>query len=433
MSQLRARESRGKARLLVAVGVLGGAFAIAAACWWGYSMLAGYVAWQQALNDYEQDDMVEAKRHLQQCVASWPNDAEARFYLARACRRTADISGKEHLEAAMRLGWPKDAINLEQELIEAQFRDVREVETALYSLLQVGHYDEINIMEALAQGFLREHLLTSLVKCAGIWSEKYPKDWRPKYYWGYAYEMGNNQERAISRYQAVLELKPDQLETRRRLGTLLRRNGQPREAFVHLQYCHERQPNSAEVVMELARCLLMLARSDEARALLAKWMQEHGDDDPAALETRAEVEIEASGPAAAIPWLRRAEQKMPQDHRVVSLLARALRETGQKEEAEKYELRRDEVEKLLRKLDDIFAELLNDPDNVDRRFEAGTISMRLGRTREGVRWFMSVLQLEANHPATHRALAEYYESIGDKAKARNHRDTAEGKKRAFVH
>jgi len=44
-----------------------------------------------------------------------------------------------------------------------------------------------------------------------------------------------------------------------------------------------------------------------------------------------------------------------------------------------------------------------------------------------------VLQIEPNHPGTHRALANYYESTGDKEKARDHRDTAEGKKRAIVH
>jgi Tfp pilus assembly protein PilF len=432
MKRFAGNESRLPARILRAVGMLGGVLAIAAAGWWGHSVIAGYVAWQEAMDDFEQDNMAAAKGHLQDCVAHWPNDAEARFYLARACRRTADISGKEHLNAALRLGWPKEAIDLEQELVEAQFHDVRNVETALYSLLQVGHYDEVYIMDALAQGFLREHLLPSLVKCAGIWSEKYPRDWRPKYYWGYAYEMGNNPDRAINRYEAVLELKPDHFETRRRLGALLRRNGQPREALVHLQYCAERQPGNSDVIMELARCLLMLARADEARELLAKWMREHGENDPAALETRAEVEIEAAGSASALPWLRRAEQVAPQSHRVVSLLARALRETGQKDEAEKYERRRDEIEKQLRRLDEIFADLVNDPDNVELRYEAGVINMRLGRVKDALRWFMSVLQLEPNHPATHRALADYYESIGEKEKARDHRDTAEGKKRAIV-
>src|SRR5262249_12427558 len=166
MKQSPAEKSRPPAQILIAVGTLGGALAIAAAGWWGYSVVAGYIAWQQALDDFEQDNMVDAKRHLQDCVAHWPNDTEARFYLARACRRTADISGKEHLDAALRLGWPREAIDLEQELVEAQFHDVRNVESALYSLLQVGHYDEVYLMEALAQGFLREHLLPSLVKCA---------------------------------------------------------------------------------------------------------------------------------------------------------------------------------------------------------------------------------------------------------------------------
>jgi Tfp pilus assembly protein PilF len=431
--QLSAAKPGFRQRLLVAVGILGGLLAIGAACWWSYAQIAGYTAWQQALEDLDQNDLAAAKQQLRKCVASWPNDAEAHFYLARVCRRTADISGKEHLEAALRLGWPKEAIDLEQELVEAQFNDVRSVETALYSQLQVGHYDEIYIMEALAIGFLREHLLPSLVKCAGIWSDKYPHDWRPKYYWAYAYELGDDAEKAINRYRAVLELKPDHLEARRRLGTLLRRTGQPREAAQHLQYYHDRQPNNVESTTELARCFVMLAETGKARELLANWMHEHGDNNLMVLVTKAEVEIETAGPGAAIPWLRRAEQMAPQDHQVVTLLARSLREAGESTEAETYERRRDDIEKALRRLQEIFSVLLYDPDNIDVRYEAGTISMRLGKPKEGVRWFMSVLQIEPNHPGTHRALANYYESTGDKEKARDHRDTAEGKKRAIVH
>jgi hypothetical protein len=47
--------------------------------------------------------------------------------------------------------------------------------------------------------------------------------------------------------------------------------------------------------------------------------------------------------------------------------------------------------------------------------------LRNGQITEGLRWLSGVLDLVPNHQATHQALAEYYESQGEKALAAYHR------------
>src|SRR5262249_51738302 len=127
-----------KSPIAIAANVAGVVLIAAFGWFWGYALIRAEIAWSNALAYFEQDDMFQAKRALEECVAYWPNDAEVHFYLARACRRISDESGKEHLRLAEKLGWPKEAVDLEMELITAQYESVREVENALYSVLMLG-------------------------------------------------------------------------------------------------------------------------------------------------------------------------------------------------------------------------------------------------------------------------------------------------------
>jgi tetratricopeptide (TPR) repeat protein len=436
MAQKTANRERKQASRAVTVVVVGGLLA-ALAGFWGYPWVTGYTAWRRAWSSLEEDNVDEARVFFEQCAKIWPNDVDVQLQTARACRRTDDsVAAKDHLQAAVRLNEAQQieglapTISLEMALQEAQFGDIHAVESDLYRLLMVGHCDEVLIMEALAKSFLQKFQLNNVVKCAGMWNERYPQDWRPKYYWGAAYEKAGDAENAINRFRAVVELKPDHFDTRQRLGALLRRAGAAREALVHMQYCYEHQPDSPDVVIELSNCLIMLARADEARQALDRWISAHGQENASVLQARGEVEIETVGPAAGLPWLRRAERLAPQDHLLITLLARALREAGQNDEAAKYEERRDEINKLLKRLEDILRDLVADTENIPLRYEAGTILIRLGRPPQALRWFRSVLDIDPNHRETHLALADYYESIGEKERAQNHRKTAEGKMRA---
>src|SRR5260370_41891565 len=76
--------------------------------------------WQQAVQALEADDFALAKTHLAQCLEVWPIHAEARFLMARTCRRADDYAGWQvHLRRAEVLGLDKDSLHLERAPMQA--------------------------------------------------------------------------------------------------------------------------------------------------------------------------------------------------------------------------------------------------------------------------------------------------------------------------
>jgi Tfp pilus assembly protein PilF len=67
-------------------------------------------------------------------------------------------------------------------------------------------------------------------------------------------------------------------------------------------------------------------------------------------------------------------------------------------------------------MNDLIAAIGREPNNAALRREAARICLRYGRDEEGLRWLRSALQAAPQDPATHAALAAYYErqGIGDR-------------------
>jgi hypothetical protein len=65
------------------------------------------------------------------------------------------------------------------------------------------------------------------------------------------------------------------------------------------------------------------------------------------------------------------------------------------------------------------------PRDPEPHYQVGMVALRAGATAEALRWFNTALQEDPNHAPTHRALKEYYESVGDFRRAAEHRVLAE--------
>ena len=69
-------------------------------------------------------------------------------------------------------------------------------------------------------------------------------------------------------------------------------------------------------------------------------------------------------------------------------------------------------------------EIQRAPHNPNLHYEAGMIALRAGAIQDALRWFESALREDPNHAPTHRALAEYYQKMGELGRAARHRDLA---------
>jgi Tfp pilus assembly protein PilF len=75
----------------------------------------------------------------------------------------------------------------------------------------------------------------------------------------------------------------------------------------------------------------------------------------------------------------------------------------------------------------LLKETVRSPKDLGRRCELAVLYLRRGRTEDGLQLLANILQEDAGHIPTHKALADYYEETGDAARASRHRQLAQGK------
>ena len=179
----------------------------------------------------------------------------------------------------------------------------------------------------------------------------------------------------------------------------------------------------------LARCLRNLGKAEVAQQLLEDWLAGYGSTDANVLSLCGRIERDLGNPERALRSLKQAEKLAPRDPDTIVMLSAVHRELGQEQEARRYDRKADDLRADFTRLDTLSKKLAGTPDDVESRFEIGTILLRLGQEKPGVFYLRSVLKLDPTHRATHLALADYHESRGERAEARDHRLAAEGKLR----
>ena len=139
---------------------------------------------------------------------------------------------------------------------------------------------------------------------------------------------------------------------------------------------------------------------------------------------RGRIALHTGHAADAETWLRQALAVDPSDRRSSYLLYQCLRSQGKDDEAKKQKDQADRVLADLTRLGILFEELVRAPNDPALHYELGVLYSRNGEELKGVRWFFSTLKLDPNHKPAHEALAAYYERIGDKERAAEHRRQA---------
>lgn len=385
---------------------------------WHISAWKDYRAATEAL---ERRDFAEARTRLASCLQVWPNSAEVQLLAARAARRAgAYDDAEEHLKKCERLGWPSEEIRLERDLRCAQQGEVTGVQDRLMLFAEHGHPNALLILEALCQGYIKTYRLTHAAHCLTLWLERAPEDVQALLWRAEVAYLRSSIPDALADYRRVVELDPERDDARLRLAELLAAEHQPGEAVAHFQQLQYRQPTNPAVLLGLARCRRLLGDPAEAGKLLDTLL-EIAPHDEGALAERGRVCLETQQPAEAERWLRKAASRAPYDRDIVYALYLCLQQVGKAKEAETYRAKLEEIDSQLGRLREVTRRISELPRDPSLRHEAGMIFMRSGQAKEGLRWLYSALQEDPRYRPAHQALADYYESTGDKAKADWHR------------
>jgi tetratricopeptide (TPR) repeat protein len=369
--------------------------------------------WDEAHKAMQERDFAVAREHLAKCLDNWPLNAEAHFLMARACRRGQEPSylrvWQQQLGEASQLQWPREQIDFETQLYQAQMGDVWSVEPALVPGLESRTDADVElILEALAEGYLKNHSLAKLVELTDWWMERFPDAWLPHLYRAQVQLREGSRTQAIEECRLVLKLNPDHSAARLLLAEALTGNGDFKEAQNVYETFLKENPGDANGLYGVAFCQYSLGKTAPARAAL-KEILAVSKDNYKALFLQGKIEFADDKPEEAFQWLRKAERLAPRESDITHTMIVVLQRLNRTEEAEKYVKRQQEILDLHDQLIKYRKQLRRDPFNVELRYQIGRLNMLLGRDDEAYQWFVMVLRLNPTHAETLKALEEWKE------------------------
>ena len=411
----------GERRFLLGLAVLGlGSGLLVANLWAEHHFRVARRAVQQR-------DFVQAQAHLGLCLKVWPTGARTHFLAARAAWRSGRYDeAEEHLAVCQRQQ-ATDALQRERALMRAQRGD-RSVEDFLWSRVEQDDSDTALILEVLIQNYISTYRLTRALDALNLFLRRQPNDVQALLGRGWVWEQFFYFGNAVADYLRAVEVDPENDAARLRLAETLLVTGPASAALDQFERLRQRQPAKPAVLLGLARCRRQLGQLNDARSLLdgllARLPSETPDKDAAVLSERGRLALDEGKPAQAENWLRQAVALATYDRQTNYSLYQCLQQQGRTDQACQCRVTFERIDADLKRIDEVFKEVLRAPYDPALRSEAGVIFLRNGEPEKGLRWLSMALQQDPWHRPTHRALANYYQRSGRLDLAARHRQLA---------
>lgn len=350
---------------------------------------------------------------------------DTHLLLAKAYRRLGQLDHvKEHLQIAWDRGVPVDCLEREQWLTLAQSGQMHEAEPHLRKLLQDPRQDGRDICECYVTGYLLNFQFPKAAPILAAWEAEFPDDPRCHELQGTWFQDAGRWSEAVGYYEKALQLNPRQTSIRRKMAVCLRELHEYDKAQPHFLQCLQETPDDSQLLVEWSDWLLSSGDDKQARSVLDRAQKLNPDDKDTSFAL-AKILLMNGAAQEAAAALQKLHHESPFDTEIQYSLASALQASGRTDEAEKvYQQVRESEEKLRRK-QELIDGLDRNPDQPDVRYEIAMIAMNHESPVQGLRWLLSVVDLDPRHQASHAALAEYYQRIGKPELEERHRKIAE--------
>ncbi len=408
--------------VLVLLGVVVAGAVLLGRQWW-----AGY-HFRAARDLVAQHRDIAAVEHLEKCRRVWPDDPDVLFLAARCARRRGQLDAASRLLDRYQKQRGADAdLVLERLLLRVERGELEATAAFCEERIRDSERDAPQVLEALIRGLLRSYRLGEVRKRLEQWREIEPDSAQLEFLYGAYEDLRDFPNDALDHYRRSVELDGERDDVRERLADMLVRLGKAEEALPHIERLMAHYPDAALLRLRLGLCKQVLGERDEARRLLDDVLESEPDL-PAALAARGEMALTEKDYPLAERLLRRSLNGAPGQQDVRYQLQRALTLQHKDQEARAEQERIEQMKKDARRVRMILmVELQQRPRDPDLCCEAGRLSLKLGSTEEGLRWLHAALEINANHKATHAALAEYYARMGNHGLAARHEELAGAK------
>jgi tetratricopeptide (TPR) repeat protein len=312
-----------------------------------------------------------------------------------------------HVWDAARTKPQADGLRREYALCLAALGQHAEAQPMLQEIFQSGTCDS-DVIEALSRYAIESFQFERAMEYINAWNSLSPRDTRVLMLRAeVAKRMLRHQEgsqRAIADYRQVLQINPQHLDARMKLGEELFANGQMDEAAGEFERCRAQDPENVEPVYKLALCREDKLEEAEQLLLLALDRQpEHAN----ALVALSKIEINLGKTEQAIDRLSRLVERQPYHDKARYGLFLALRYVGREADAAEQYAEWQRLKSGLNEMSGIIEQIQRAPENMALRYRAGKLLMEYGLEEEGARWLATIVEIDPGHTEARRALAEY--------------------------
>lgn len=360
---------------------------------------------------------------LAKALRASPSDPELHYLLAIAYRREGKSdSFRVHLEQAEKCGYDNQLdLDRQKILYTIQVGDVHLVQNELNEMLAEDLDDEFadQVYEAISRGHMSSYEMMRALSSLSNWI-----DWRPdavlaRVWRADIFARRGDRNSAISDLKIALEHDPENRQANLKLGEMYLESNAVEPALTQFEKCFELYPEDPIALTGYARACFRNGLVDRAEELATKNLDVTGFDE-AKVDSQmllAKIYINRGEPKKAIEVLEDARLLQPNN----SNLHQALGQAYMYEDKDKAKLHLDrvrEIKELDARLVDLSNQLLETPDDTNKRFELAQLLMSKGAKEEAVGWALTILKYEPNHLPARSMLAQYYNETGHSEEAR---------------
>ncbi len=358
-------------------------------------------------------------------IPKWNRVGETHLLYARAHRKQGkfDLVGA-HLRTAWEHGVQVELLEREQWLTQARAGQMDEAEPHLRQLLQDPRDDGQEICECYVTGYLLNYQFSRAAPILAAWEAEFPLDPRPHELKGAWLQDSERWSEAVASYEKALELAPGKTRIRSEMAVCLSELHDYDKAKLQFLRCLDETPNDSQLLIQWGEWLLSNGKANDTKAVLQRVL----DMDPGNQDARfamAKTLLMDGAARDAVLTLQQLHQENPCSSAIQYSLASALQASGMTEQAAEMYQQVNAAEEKLRHKQELLDSLSQNSNQPEVRYEIAMISMTHESPVEGLRWLLSVVDLDPRHAAAHAALADYYHGIGKLELEEKHRQLAE--------
>ena len=342
--------------------------------------------------------------------ATWlaPERGETAFLRARAYRRIGQMEFcAAALKRADQLRVPVNRLHREQWLALAQSGQLRQAESHLSELLIDPRGDSEEICDAFVLGYVRTQRETQALQLLQSWISDWGNHARPLILRAKIWSLKSMFAEAEADLRRAVQVEPANSEAVMELAKALRRGNHFDEASKLFERNLKSRQYRIDAHLGLALCLKALGEQSRVLPLLETAVQ-LDQDHPEGLRELGRFHLEQGHYKEAVNVLDQAVRIAPRHEEGHYLLAQALNESGQADQAKSHFDFVQKVRTAMQEVEQCEGRFAQNPRDVDALVRAGEILLEVSDPEEGVFRLLTALEISPKNSTARKLLAEHY-------------------------